>query len=278
MELYNIVFSPTGTSAKVSEAVVAGIRYALLPDEAGVKLLDVTRREGVTVCVERSDFAVIVAPVYGGKMAPIAKERMKDIKADSTPCIVIAVYGNRAFENAVSDMAAFAESLGFVPVAAGAFVGEHSYSTAATPIAVGRPDGVDWDAAFAFGREVGLRLADGMLKAVDASKLHDEPSPEQSVANFKAFVKSYMESQQTAPVRILPEVNEDLCSDCRECVAVCPTAAINPESHAADPGKCIKCCACVKICPAGARTLSSPFAPVLSENFSAYKTPQWIVG
>lgn len=278
MELYNIVFSPTGTSAKVAEAVVAGIRYALLPDEAGVKLLDVTRREGVTVCAARSDLAVIAAPVYGGKMAPIAKERMKDIKADSTPCIVIAVYGNRAFENAVSDMAAFAESLGFVPVAAGAFVGEHSYSTAATPIAVGRPDGADWDAAFALGREVGVRLKEGTMKAVDASKLHDEPSPEQSVANFKAFVKSYMERQQAAPVRILPEVREDLCCDCGECVAVCPTAAINPENHAADPGKCIKCCACVKICPAGARTLSSPFAPVLSENFSDYKTPQWIVG
>ena len=231
MELYNIVFSPTGTSAKVAEAIVSGIGNALWPKEPGVKLCDVTRWEDMTVCVERSDFAVIVAPVYGGKMAPIAKERMKNIKGDVTPCIVIAVYGNRAFENAVSDMAAFAESLGFVPVAAGAFVGEHSYSTA-----------------------------------------------EKSVANFKAFVKSYMESQQAAPVRILPEVNEDLCSDCGECVAVCPTAAINPESHAADPGKCIKCCACVKICPAGARTLSSPFAPVLSENFSAYKTPQWIVG
>lgn len=278
MELYNIVFSPTGTSAKVAEAVVAGIRYALLPDEAGVKLLDVTRRAGVTVCAARSDLAVIAAPVYGGKMAPIAKERMKDIKADSTPCIVIAVYGNRAFENAVSDMATFAESLGFVPVAAGAFVGEHSYSTAATPIAVGRPDGADWDAAFALGREVGVRLKEGTMKAVDASRLHDEASPEQSVANFKAFVKSYMESQQAAPVRILPEVREDLCCDCGECVAVCPTGAIDPDSHAADAGKCIKCCACVKVCPEGARTLSSPFAPVLSENFSDYKTPQWIVG
>lgn len=275
MKLYNIVFSPTGTSAKIADAIVTEISKCVTADISDV---NVTLCDTAAFTAGHADLAVIAVPVYGGKMAPIAKERMKNIKADSTPCVVIAVYGNRAFENAVNDMAAFAESLGFVPVAAGAFVGEHSYSTAETPIAVGRPDRADWDAAFAFGREVGLRLKERTLKAVDASKLHDEPSPEQSVANFKAFVKSYMESQQAAPVRILPEVNEDLCSDCGECVAVCPTAAINPESHAADPGKCIKCCACVKICPAGARTLSSPFAPVLSANFSDRKSPVWTVG
>ena len=275
MKLYDIVFSPTGTSAKIAHAVAAGIADFTT---AEISHCDLTLGHASSFAAGRADLAVIAAPVYGGKMAPIAKERMKDIKADSTPCIVIAVYGNRAFENAVNDMAAFAESLGFVPVAAGAFVGEHSYSTAATPIAVGRPDGADWDAAFALGREVGVRLKEGTMKAVDASKLHDEPSPEQSVANFKAFVKSYMERRQAAPVRILPEVREDLCCDCGECVAVCPTGAIDPDSHAADAGKCIKCCACVKVCPEGARTLSSPFAPVLSENFSAYKTPQWILG
>ncbi|MBJ2189716.1 MAG: 4Fe-4S binding protein [Muribaculaceae bacterium] len=37
--------------------------------------------------------------------------------------------------------------------------------------------------------------------------------------------------------------------------------------------KCIKCCACVKSCPEGARSLSSPFAPVLSANFSLRKSP-----
>lgn len=46
-----------------------------------------------------------------------------------------------------------------MPVAAGAFVGEHSYSTPATPIAQGRPDARDLIAATAFGAQVREKLA-----------------------------------------------------------------------------------------------------------------------
>lgn len=86
---------------------------------------------------------------------------------------------------------------GFNPVAAGAFVSEHSYSTGETPIAAGRPDADDMKAAEEFGRQVGEKLASGNFSSVDAGALKDEPSPEESVKRFSVFVREFRASQNT---------------------------------------------------------------------------------
>ena len=113
---------------------------------------------------------------------------------------------------------------------------------------------------------------------MDVAVLHDEPLPEESLANFRAFVKVYSEGQKVNPVRLVPLIDPMLCSGCGKCVSVCPADAVSDDCRSSDPAKCIKCCACVKGCPSGARSLSSPFAPVLSANFSRRKSPQWTVG
>lgn len=92
-------------------------------------------------------------------MAPAALERLREIRGEGTPAVVLAVYGNRSFDTAVAELASFVAGRGFVPVAAGAFVGEHSYSTPETPIAQGRPDARDLAAATAFGAQVREKLA-----------------------------------------------------------------------------------------------------------------------
>ena len=43
--------------------------------------------------------------------------------------------------------------LGFTPLSAGAFIGEHSYSRPNMPVAAGRPDADDLQKAEQFGRE-----------------------------------------------------------------------------------------------------------------------------
>ena len=49
-------------------------------------------------------------------------------------------YGNRDYEDALVELYDLALSLGLTPFAAGAFIGEHSYSTPEMPVAEGRPD------------------------------------------------------------------------------------------------------------------------------------------
>lgn len=275
MKIYGVVFSPTGGSYKVLSSLIDGIRTSAVCE---AEIIDVTRRDEVPVNFGADDMVVLCAPVYGGRMPRIAKARMDEMAGHNTPCVLIAVYGNRAFEDALCDMADFATMHGFVTVGAAAFVGEHSYSTSVTPIAVGRPDAIDIKEAFDLGLKLGTKYGCGRLKSVDVASLHDEPSPEQSLANFHDFVMRYQEQQKNSPKQYLPEVDLSKCSECGECVAVCPVHAISDDCHVVDATICIKCCACVKFCPSGARSLSSPFAPVLSANFSARKKAVWIFG
>ncbi len=155
MTLRTVTFSPTGTTAKIVSAIASGIMDTIKCESI---ICDTTCRPAETFVAGPDDITVIAAPVYGGKMAPIAKTRLTAIKGLNSPCVLVAVYGNRAFENALNDMADFATSLGFMPVAAGAFIGEHSYSSPATPIAVGRPDADDIETAREFGRNIGRHL------------------------------------------------------------------------------------------------------------------------
>lgn len=102
MNLYVITFSPTGTSARVAKALVQGLSETGCPD---IVTLDCTRAPLPAVTLGRTDLVIVAAPVYGGKMAPLAKKRMERLRGDSTPCVLLCLYGNRAFEQAPADMA-----------------------------------------------------------------------------------------------------------------------------------------------------------------------------
>ena len=147
-------FSPTGTSRRVAEAVGRGLNCTQ------TVVCDATH-DAVCVAAERGDAAVFAVPVYGGHAAPLALRRLDAVRGDGTPAVVVVLYGNRAYEHAACELADFVAARGFVPVAAAAFVGEHSYSTARWPIAAGRPDGDDCAEAEAFGRVVAAKLAAG---------------------------------------------------------------------------------------------------------------------
>lgn len=124
-----------------------------------VTAIDLTYPAGQPAPLPAGAVAIFAVPVYGRHVAPAALERLREIRGEGTPAIVLAVYGNRSFGTAVAELASFVAERGFVPVAAGAFVGEHSYSTPETPIAQGRPDAQDLAAATAFGAQVREKLA-----------------------------------------------------------------------------------------------------------------------
>lgn len=274
VQLKSFSFSPTGTSAKILKGIVKGISDVTSFPFVHSDLTFVSPDEER---FESDDIVIVSAPVYGGKISPLVKQRLAGVIGNGARCVVVAVYGNRAFEQALVDMAGFMTDHGFRVCGGGAFIGEHSYSTVETPIAMGRPDAQDMADALDFGLEIGRRILENRLEEVDLTSLHDEPSPVESLTNFRNFVLDYQQRRMEAPVNYLPEVDAALCNDCGSCAEVCPTGAISDDSHAVDAAKCIKCCACVKQCPQQARSLYTPFAEILSANFSLRKSPRWII-
>ena len=270
LNLRTIYFSATGTSKKVVLAISQSIATEFVVE-------DITFQSLQNTTYATDDLLCVAVPVYGGGVAPVALKRLEAIRGNNTPAVVVVVYGNRNFERAAVQMSDFLAERGFITIAVAAFVGEHSYSTEQYPIAVGRPAEGDINDAKHFGQLVKEKLATG-IESVDVSALQCPDSGEENVKAFVEFVKGYQAEQAKNPIKLLPITDEDRCVMCGVCVDVCPMGAIDRENvSVVDSTLCIKCCACVKECPKEAKTLNSPFAPMLSKYFSQSKPNVWLV-
>ena len=147
-EAHLIYFSPTHTSKQVAEAIVHGTGIKnILP-------VNVTLQTTGEAVIPASALAIIVVPVYGGRVAPLAMERLQNIRGLDTPTALVVVYGNRAYEKALMELDAFALPHGLKVIAGATFIGEHSYSTDEHPIAAGRPNDSDLALATEFGKKI----------------------------------------------------------------------------------------------------------------------------
>lgn len=273
MKLTTYCFSPTGTSRRNMMAVANGLG---IKNIAHCDFTWLNRDSSLPVLHSSRDAVLFSVPVYGGKVAPTALERMEKVRGEKTPAILLVTYGNRNFEQALAQLAEFVGQRGFLPIAAAALVGEHSFSNDTYPIAVGRPDAADLASAEEFGRKVAAKLAtEEDIKPVQvADGMPRLETPEASLQAFRAFVQEY----QKNTVKVYPSATEEFCSHCGECVTLCPTEAIAlGHEETTDPTRCIRCCACVKGCPSGARTFLSPFAKPLAENFQMRREPLYLL-
>jgi len=253
-----IYFSPTGTSKRTVEAVAKGIH--------GEKdQIDLTPPEAETIEHKFSDKELIImgAPVYSGRIPLTAVKRIQNLQGDNTPAVLIVVYGNRAYEDALLELKDITTELGFKPVAGAAFIGEHSCDTKETPIATGRPDRQDLEKAVVFGEKIRIKLENitGEIPALEVP------------GN-----KPYRERRQPAEL-VSPDTNEDLCIKCGTCAKVCPVAAVKVgDTVETRKESCILCNACVKNCPTGARAMTNPYllkiALWLHINYSERREPE----
>lgn len=262
MKTVILTFSPTGTSSAIAQAIARG---------TGVTetcTLDVTYEQAEAQHFKQDTLVVVSVPVYGGHVAPLALKRLEHVYGHDTPAVAVVVYGNRHYEDALNQLAGFLDSRGFRVIAAGTFIGEHSYSTPKTPIAAGRPNAGDIRFAEAFGATVIQRLSGNpALPAVDVSTIEAPAQDSESSRLFKQTVTGWM--QQGVPMPAAPQVDTDLCTGCGTCVNCCPTHAIPADSPSTtETETCIKCCACVKACPLDARSFSTPFSLLLNQYFA----------
>ncbi len=232
------------------EGIAEGIQLS------SVEHLDLTPPDaGTRKLVEmHGEIAIIGSPVYSGRVPVDAGFRLRRIRGNGAPAIIVVVYGNRAYEDALRELRDLAGEAGFKPVVAGAFIAEHSFSNKAVPIAVGRPDREDLRKAQEFGKMIREKMRN--IPAVDEMLTIQVPG------NFPYKERSALSG-------ISPVTDAALCAKCENCVPVCPKAAITmKDTVVTDPGACIRCCACVKACSTGARTMKDARIRQVAEQLS----------
>ncbi len=254
-KVYCAYFSPTGSSKRLAEAV-AGVFTA------EYEQIDLTKMENRNKPYHLDKGAVLIAsaPVYAGRVQAQAAEAFKRFSAPQCPVVLLAVYGNRHYEDALLEMADIFQSGGFVPAAAGAFVAEHSFSKA---IAGGRPDQADIEKAGTFAQQ-----AKEIIEQKDAYTCTLPGN------------RPYRDGMGKLPFH--PETAES-CVGCMRCAKRCPMQAIDTlDVKKIDGDKCIKCMACVKGCAVGAKYVDSePFLTTVSRLESlcaARREPEFFFG
>jgi len=257
-KVWTVFFSPTKTTRKVVEVISDSIN-------SNNDSVDLTcSSTDAAVNIGPDELVVIGAPVYSGRVAAPAVERLRTMNGNNGPAVIVVLYGNREYEDALIELRDIAMERKFVPVAAAAFIGEHSFSTPEMPIAEGRPDENDLREAATFGRKVSEKIK--QLK--DISSVAELQVP----GNIP-----YRDSMP--PLPFTPEVNNEDCTLCGLCMESCPSDAISIENEVVmDAGRCIFCCACIKTCPEDAVSIKA--APLLEikkmlyENYSKRKEPE----
>jgi len=302
-------FSPTGTGRRVLQAVALGF------GAPGARYLEMSPRAtgahgyridplGVPV-LQDAEAVAVIAPVYVGRIPEIVVSYLRVLGATSRerglpaiPALGIVIYGNRAYDDALLELSDELTDAGFDVLAAGAFIGEHSYSTDELPVAAGRPNRDDRLAAEALGERFR-----GMVAAhSEAAALHMvcPPSETAKVVGTEASVGTASAGTEEGSMRRIrseqvrmrlripgnrpyrdrippggqaPVTDLDECILCGACESACPLGIVSVTDHVeTDVSECIYCCACVKECPNGSRQINSEgvlrFSELLAANHS----------
>jgi ferredoxin len=246
-----LYFSPTKSTELICNTVALGMgeRDPLIMNITVPDIRSKIAADPLAV-TSNIDHLIVGAPVYFGKLPVQVKKCLSIISGNGKECTAIVVYGNRDYGISLYQMVEILTNNGFRVTAAGAFIGQHSYSDV-VPVAMGRPDKSDIENAFRFG-----------AKSLSVSQyLSFNKIPSQTDIFAKSDI--YM------PLK--PIFISKRCLQCGICADRCPEGILSSNTgmylNRASEKQCIGCMACVYHCKAKARVAKPNMIINLALNF-----------
>ncbi len=223
MRNLNIIFSPTGGVEAVSSIIS--------PEGETINLV----KHDCSVDIGPDDRVLLAVPSFAGRVPAFAVDRIGQLNGNGARCILVVVYGNRAYEDTLLELRELALSIGLLPIAAISAVAEHSM---VRDIAAGRPDGSD------------RKVLEEMAGKVDWNSVEVVSVPGKT---------PYKERHPFATIPVTLES----CINCGLCHVECPTWAIRGDGTT-DEKLCIACMRCISVCAYGSRVIPADLVAPLS--------------
>lgn len=242
-KISTLLFSATGTTKKAVLELADRLKnnYDLKSDINIIDFTSPTARKK-EVKFDSNDIVIVGVPVYAGRVPNVLLKFLNSIKGNRAVAIALVVYGNRHYDDALLELKEILVSDEFRVAAAGAFIGEHSFSKT---LAEGRPDNTDILKIHEF--------ADSIYKKLSENDTSDNLTVKGNKP-YRPYYKPKNDSGDSVDIRkVVPKTNVSVCNDCKLCAEICPMASIDYEDTSKLNGICIKCCACIKSCPTEAK-------------------------
>lgn len=193
-----IYYSPSLTTRKVMRAIGKGMNVP-------VREYDITEGLEGSLSFDEEDLVVFGVPVYSSRVPGQMQHMLQWIKGNKTPSVLVCVYGNRDYDEALMELRDITSANGFSPIAAATFIAQHSIFP---KMGANRPDEKDLEIINEFGKECYQRY------------LSYNPENE-----YQINVKGSYPLKEPSGSPFAPTGNDD-CDDCGTCIKHCPVQAI----------------------------------------------------
>lgn len=222
-------FSPAGGTLRALQTLCGYFKAQTDPEYVNVTM---PQEMVKTYDLGEDDLLIAAFPVYAGRI-PAVPGLFANFHGNNTPCVILAAYGNRHYDDAIAQLKRQLTEQGFVCIGAAACITPHVF---APSLGAGRPDEEDKKVLLEFAKAVEEKLMKQSFKAQELTVPGNEmpePKPSKPVEKVR---------------------DEKRCVDCKSCAVFCPVQAIDRETLKVNQEVCINCLNCVHVCRSRAIT------------------------